>query len=415
MSELESKGSVVILCAGGPAPGINSVISSVSKVFLSRGYRVIGLHEGYKSLVSDTPRFMEIDFDTADRIFNRGGSILIMSRYKPLDSEFNIDFFKLYDVRLLVTIGGDDTASTANRLSKFLRSNKIDVANIHVPKTIDNDLPLPFDQPTFGFNTAREAGVKICNTIYEDARTSGNWFVISAMGREAGHLAYGIGSACHLPMIIIPEMFNKTEITIDKIVRLAVSSIIKRTLMRINYGVIIIGEGVFHFLNNSEFEKVGISFPKDEHGHIELSTVSKSQVFSTLITAELRKIGLENKIRAHELGYELRCCNPAAFDQYYTTKLGLGVCELYTRGISGCIVTLDEKESVEPLFLADIEDGNGKIKTRLLDIEKSEIKSIYNNNLHYLTLNDYNRAKELVSNPENYDFNKILDWATYSI
>lgn len=405
------KDSVVILCAGGPAPGINTVISSVTKIFCSKGYRVIGLHEGYKSLVSAEPKFTELDFEVADRIFNKGGSILTMSRYKPKDSEFSVDFFTKYNVKLLVTIGGDDTASTANRLSKFLRTNKVNVANIHVPKTIDNDLPLPYDNPTFGFNTAKEEGVRITNTICEDSRTSNNWFVISAMGREAGHLAYAIGSACHLPMIIIPEMFNKTAITIDKIVRLAVSSIIKREIMGIGYGTIIISEGVFHFLDENEFKNAGVAFPLDEHGHIELNAVSKSHFFASLITAELKRAGLKNKCRPNEMGYELRCCAPGAFDLYYTTKLGLGVYDLFNRGVSGCMVTLGADGAVEPLFLEDVEDAYGKIATRLLDINKAEIEQIFNENMHYITASDYEAASEITKDVQHYDFNKILWWA----
>lgn len=404
------KGSVVILCAGGPAPGINCVISSVTKIFKSKGYKVIGLNGGYKSLVSDKPDFVELDFATADRIFNKGGSVLTMSRYKPKDNEFKADFFINNDVRLLVTIGGDDTASTANRLSKFLRANKVDVSNIHVPKTIDNDLPLPYMQPTFGFNTAKEEGVKICNTIYEDARTSGNWFVVSAMGREAGHLAYHVGAACHYPMIIIPEMFNKTTISVEKIVRLAVSSIIKREILGVGYGAVIISEGIFHFLDESEFSKVGISFPHDEHGHIELNAVSKSHLFASLISTEVKRAGLKNKCRPNELGYELRCCAPSAFDLYYTTKLGLGVYDLYSRGISGCMVTLDNTETITPLFLEDVEDCHGKIQTRLLDIEQSDVQQILNNNLHYITECDYEEARKITPNPEYYDFEKILYW-----
>lgn len=405
-----NKGSVVILCAGGPAPGINSVISSVTKIFLAKGYRVIGLDEGYKSLVSDEPKFVELDFATADRIYSKGGSALVMSRYKPKDSEFKVDFFIKNEVKLLVTIGGDDTASTANRLSKFLKANNVDVANIHVPKTIDNDLPLPFRQPTFGFNTAWEKGITIAKTVYEDARTSGNWFFISAMGREAGHLAYHIGASCHYPMIIVPEMFNKTTITIEKIIRLAVSSVIKRELMGIGYGGIILSEGVFHFLEESEFEGLGVVFPKDEHGHIELNAVSKSHLFASLITAELRKVGLKNKCRPNELGYELRCCSPSGFDMYYTTKLGLGVYELFSQGFTGCVVTLDNNEDIKPLFLKDVEDEKGKVKTRLLDIEQGDINLIFKNNLHYITEEDYPQGREICENIENYDFNKILNW-----
>ena len=60
------------------------------------------------------------------------------------------------------------------------------IANIHVPKTIDNDLPLPAGSPTFGYQSAKEGGTVIGRAVYNDARTSANWFVVAAMGRSAG-------------------------------------------------------------------------------------------------------------------------------------------------------------------------------------------------------------------------------------
>ncbi|MCB0853187.1 MAG: 6-phosphofructokinase, partial [Bacteroidetes bacterium] len=151
--------SIAILCAGGPAPGINTVISTIAKVFLRDGLRVIGIHDGYQNLFNGQAQTVDFDFRYADRIFPQGGSTLRMSRYKPKDHEFSADFFAKNNVKLLVTIGGDDTASTANRLTKFLKQNDLDILNIHVPKTIDNDLPLPGRMPTFGFNSAKDAGV----------------------------------------------------------------------------------------------------------------------------------------------------------------------------------------------------------------------------------------------------------------
>ena len=148
--------SIAILCAGGPAPGINTVISTIAKVFLRDNYRVVGIHDGYQNLFNGQAETVNIDFLYADRIFPRGGSTLRMSRYKPKDHEFNADFFTEHNIKLLVTIGGDDTASTANRLTKFLRANDVKIQNIHVPKTIDNDIPLPGRTPTFGFNSAKD-------------------------------------------------------------------------------------------------------------------------------------------------------------------------------------------------------------------------------------------------------------------
>ena len=111
------KDAIAILCAGGPAPGINTVIGSVTKVFLNAGYRVFGINEGYKTIFTEHPKFQELDFEYADTVFTRGGSALQMSRYKPSNEEFRTDFFVKNDIKLLVTIGGDDTASTANRLA----------------------------------------------------------------------------------------------------------------------------------------------------------------------------------------------------------------------------------------------------------------------------------------------------------
>jgi len=278
------KESIAIICGGGPAPGINSVISSVSLVFLKSGFRVIGIHEGYKGLFAETPKTVEIDFQFADDIHKQGGSALQMSRHKPKNTEFSTKFFVDNNVQLLVTIGGDDTASTANRISKFLRNHDVSIQNIHVPKTIDNDLPLPAGIPTFGYHSAKQEGVRISQTIYEDARTSGNWFVLAAMGREAGHLAFGIGAACHFPMIIIPEMFDKVKVTFDRIINLVISAIIKRKIEGIDYGVAIISEGVFHFMNDEEIKNSGINFTYDDHGHPELGNVSKAHSIQFIIT-----------------------------------------------------------------------------------------------------------------------------------
>ncbi|OQX78329.1 MAG: 6-phosphofructokinase [Bacteroidetes bacterium 4484_249] len=378
------KKSIVIIAGGGPAPGINTVIASVAKVFLKDGYRVIGLHEGYKGLFAYKPSIVEFDFLICDKIMNQGGSLLQMSRHKPKDDEFKTDFFVNNNVKLLVTIGGDDTASTANRISKFLSENNVSIQNIHVPKTIDNDLPLPEGSPTFGYQSAKETGVRIAATVYEDARTSGNWFVVSAMGREAGHLAFGIGAACHYPMIIIPEMFNKTRVSFNKIINLMISSILKRKILRIDYGAIIVSEGVFHFMTNTEIEATDINFTYDDHGHPELGNVSKAHIFNMLLQRKLKKLNINVK--------------------------SIGVKILFDQGKTGCMVTSDPKGDISPLYLKDVEDENGKVKPRLVDVNCQKSELVFRNNLHFIYEKDYDAAKEFVDNPEEFDFYKILNW-----
>jgi ATP-dependent phosphofructokinase / diphosphate-dependent phosphofructokinase len=406
--------AIAILCGGGPAPGMNTVVGSVAKAFLSNGYRVIGLHQGYTGLFRSNARTEDLDFEKADNIFNKGGSYLKMSRFKPtkedFEKNFNLDLFKTNNIKLLVTVGGDDTASTANRVAKFLADKGYTISNIHVPKTIDNDLPLPDHAPTFGYTTAEDAGAKIASTVYEDARTSENWFVIAAMGRSAGHLAFGIGAACHLPMIVIPEMFNKVEITVDRIVNLVVSAMIKRKIMGIDYGAAIISEGVFHELSDDEIKKSGINFTYDDHGHPELGKISKAQMFNEMLEKKYAEIGLKIKSRPVEIGYEVRCVNPVGFDLVYCTLLGTGVYKLFKDGKTGCMVYVNNAGAVSPLLLKDLENAEGKIPPRIVEIGSEKPQSVINNILQFISENDYEAAKKYVSNPEAYDFKKILNW-----
>lgn len=409
------KDAIAILTGGGPAPGMNTVVGSVAKTFLNKGYRVIGLHAGYSGLFCPNARTVDIDFLLADDIFNRGGSYLQMSRFKPTDKDFdenfNLDFFTKNNIKLLVTVGGDDTASTANRIAKFLEEKKYPIANIHVPKTIDNDLPLPDGHPTFGYESALDKGAAIARTVYVDARTSGNWFVLAAMGRSAGHLAFGIGEACHYPMIVIPEMFNKTEITVEKIVNLVVSSIIKRKIMGMDYGAAIISEGVFHELSDEEIKKSGVSFSYDDHGHPELGKVSKAHIFNEMLEKKLVKLGIKVKSRPVEIGYEVRCQTPVAYDLVYCSELGMGVYKLFKEGYTGCMVFVTGAGKVTNLSLKDLQDpATGKIPPRLVDIANDSFNAVVDNILCYITPEDYEAAKAYVKNPEEYDFNKILNW-----
>ena len=410
------KDAVIILCGGGPAPGMNSVSMSVAKTFITKGFRVIGLHGGYSGLFCKNARTEDLTFAIADRYFNRGGSYLEMSRFKPTDADFennfNLDLFKDNNIKLLVTIGGDDTASTANRISKFLAAKGYPIANIHCPKTIDNDLPLPANAPTFGYNSAKNEGAHLARTVYEDARTSGNWLVISAMGRTCGSLALGIGEATHCPMTIIPEMFNKTEICLEKVVKLSISAILKRKVLGINYGTIVAAEGLFHEFKAEEMEAAGVHFSYDDHGHPELGKVSKAVLFNDLLEAEFKKIGLKVKSRPVEIGYDVRCQDPVAYDVTYCTELAMGVYQLYSEGKTGCMVYVDSYGNVSPLYLADLQDPTtGKIPPRVVDINSGTAQNYYKYIAHYVTEADYEAVKALgIENPEAYDFNKILNW-----
>lgn len=402
--------TIAILCGGGPAPGINTVVATVTKVFLKAGYRVLAIHEGYKGLFGENPDVEELTFEKADCIFTRGGSMIRMSRFKPKDEDFSSRLFVKYGIELLVTIGGDDTASTANRLTKYLSACQLEVKNIHVPKTIDNDLPLPEGVPTFGFMSAREMGVNIGKVIKAEAATTQNWYILMSMGREAGHLAYEIGKSIQAATIIIPEMFVHTEITMDKIVRLIISAMLKRRVCGVNSGVVVVSEGIFHFLKDEDIAASGIVFDYDAHGHPELSDVGKAQALNKIVRRRLQAIGLNIVSRPVEVGYSLRCTDPCAYDLSYCTTLGIGVKKLYEAGCSGCMVAVDINQQVIPVYLQDVEDENGKIRPRLVNMEREEVKFTFSEMMYYLTDADREAARQFIDNPEEFERTGILGY-----
>lgn len=401
--------TIAILCGGGPAPGINTVVATVTKVFLKDGYRVLAVHEGYKGLFAGNPEIEVLTYEKADQIYSRGGSAVKMSRFKPKDEDFNTRLFVQEGIELLVTIGGDDTASTANRLTKYLAEHQIQIRNIHVPKTIDNDLPLPEGIPTFGFTSAKEMGVSIGKVIKAEAATTQNWYLLMSMGREAGHLAFEIGKGIHASMIIIPEMFNKTQITIDKVIRLILSSMIKRRIVGQKSGVTVVSEGIFHFLKDEDIASSGITFDYDAHGHPELSEISKAHVITKILKNRLKELGLEIICRPVEVGYSLRCVDPSAFDLTYCTTLGIGVKKLYEEGHTGCMVAVNLEEEVIPVYLKDVEDEQGKIRTRLVNINKEVVQQTMLENMYYLTPADREAAKEWLTHPEEFEYKEILE------
>ena len=80
---------------------------------------------------------------------------------------------------------------------------------------------------------------------------------------------------------------------------------------------------------------------------------------------------------------------------------------MYDQGLTGCIVTANSKGEVTPLFLKDLQDEDGKIAPRLVNIH-SEFVQLCFQNLYYLEEADYDLAKSYVKNPSDYDFTKIL-------
>jgi len=249
---------VGILVGGGPAPGINGVISAVTLEALNRGHKVLGIYDGFHWLMAgNTERVKALDHDDVSRIHFQGGSILNTSRAnptkKPEDMRRVLAALENLRIGYLVTIGGDDTMFAASQLAKSAGSR---IRVCHVPKTIDNDLPLPGEIPTFGFETARQLGFTLVQNLMEDSRTTNRWYFIVVMGRSAGHLALGIGRAAGATLTIIPEEFGG-PVHINTLCDILEGAILKRqALWGRQDGVAVIAEGLLERIAVDELTSI---------------------------------------------------------------------------------------------------------------------------------------------------------------
>ena len=275
-----SQNILAIVVGGGPAPGINAVISAAAIEAINEGFQVLGINEGFKWLMrGDASHVRRLTIDDVSRVHLDGGSILGTARDNPTKSEKDIhsvvDTLRVLNVSHLVTIGGDDTALSASFVSER-SSHSIRV--VHVPKTIDNDLPLPAHIPTFGYQTARHAGVELVRNLIEDARSTKRWYTIVAMGRKAGHLALGIGKAAGATLTVIGEEFGRETVAFSDICDIVEGAIIKRRAKGRLYGVAVLAEGLIEKLDKDEIAELQ-DVERDEHGNIRFAvyhTVQRS-------------------------------------------------------------------------------------------------------------------------------------------
>lgn len=360
---------LAIVVGGGPAPGINGVISAASIEAINQGKEVVGIKDGFKWLSQgNTDHVIRLSLSHVSRIHLKGGSVLRTSRENPTKSpEKMANVVKaLTDlgVRYLVTIGGDDTAFTSSMVEKEAQG-KISVC--HVPKTIDNDLPLPPGVPTFGYETAREVGTRLVENLMEDAKTAGRWYFVVAMGRSAGHLALGMGTGAGATVTLIPEELGET-FPLRRVLDILEGAIIKRLAMGKDYGVVVIAEGVAARLDPESFSFVKDA-PRDEHGNIRLAEIPFGTIVKNEVSKELKEMGIKITIVAKDIGYELRCHPPNAFDREYTRNLGYGAVRFLLGGGSGAMMLFKDGQTA-PIPFSEITDpSTGKTRIRTADIE----------------------------------------------
>ena len=387
--------ALAICVGGGPAPGINSVIGAATIRARLAGVPVIGIRDGFKWIMQgDIDHLTPLTVENVSRIHFRGGSIIGISRTNPTKDEKDLENTVISLLRMnvdrLITIGGDDTAYASLRLSQQAQG-RIRVA--HVPKTIDNDLDLPDNIPTFGFQTARHVGVGIVKDLQVDAYTTSRWYFIVTMGRKAGHLALGIGKAAGATVTLIPEEYPEPQVRLDKIVDTLAGAIIKRLSYGRSDGIAVIAEGLVEKLSPEDLKGV-TDIERDAHDHLRIAEISFGDILKAKVQARLKEYGIKTTVVAKNIGYELRCTDPIPYDMEYTRDLGHCAAEYLLQGGTDALVTIN-RGVFRPLALEKmIDPATQRMRVRMVDISTEHYR-IARRYMLRLRRDDFQDAHEL--------------------
>ena len=392
---ISSQAKFGVLVGGGPAPGINSVIEAATIRSVLAGVEVIGIQDGFQWLMNgDISKVRTLNRGTVSRLHFRGGSFLGTSRANPTKDpqllRSTLSSLTQLGITGLITIGGDDTAFSANTLEQ-LAGGELQV--VHVPKTIDNDLCLPHGLSTFGFQTARHLGVEIVKNLMVDARTTSRWYFAVTMGRKAGHLALGIGKAAGAALTLIPEEFRQGKIRLRQLSDILVGAIVKRLSQNRPDGIAVLAEGLAEFLDAQELEKIG-GIEHDEHGNVRLAEVDIGRVLKETVTQDLKRHGMKVTIVSKNIGYELRCADPIPFDMEYTRDLGYCAAQFLLDGGTAAMVSFDNGRFTPMPFKDMLDPTTGRTRVRMVDVE-SEYYRIAREYMATLNPDDLSNQEEL--------------------
>lgn len=335
-----------VLTGGGDCPGLNSVIRAVVRYAIQKGYRVIGIKNGWKGMIESNTA--KLDLLSVSGILPKGGTMLGTSRTNPYKKEGDVEKvkknFKNMGLEALIVIGGEDTLGVAAKLYK----EGLNV--VGAPKTIDNDLSCT--DVTFGFDTAINIATEAIDRLHTTAESHNRIMVVEVMGRHAGWIAIEAGMAGGADVILIPEV----PIDINEVCVL----LKKRHSRGKSFSIIVVAEGA----KFKEGDLIKQEKKLDAFGHIRLGGIGH------ILAEEIEKrTGYETRVTV--LGHIQRGGTPTAFDRVLGTRFGVKAMELVLKKDYGKMAALQGSKVVD----VSLEAAVSKLKT--VDMELYDIAKIF--------------------------------------
>ena len=254
--------------------------SKIGKVYAGRNGIIGALTEDLIDTSLESPAAIRALKHTPAGAFGSCRYKLKAWEQDPRQYERLIEVFKAHDIGYFFYNGGGDSADTCLKVSQVAAKMGYPIIAVHVPKTVDNDLPITDCSPGFGSVakyvavSMREAGLDVASM----AKTSTKIFVLEVMGRHAGWITAACGLACESAGDA-PHVLLFPEIAFDQQAFLAK---VDAAVRKHGYCAIGVSEGV-HDRDGKFLSETGL---RDAFGHAQLGGVAP--VIAGLISRELK-------------------------------------------------------------------------------------------------------------------------------
>ena len=383
---------VGVILSGGQAPGGHNVISGLFDGLkaLNPDSKLYGFLGGPSGLVDH--KYIELTAEIVAEYRNTGGFDIIGSGRTKLEETEQYDkgteICKKLGINAIVVIGGDDSNTNACVLAEYYKQNNAGIQVIGCPKTIDGDLKNEMIETSFGFDTACKVYSELIGNIQRDANSAKKyWHFIRLMGRSASHITLECALQSQPNICIVSEEVEAKNMTLNDVVEDIVKVIVNRANFGMNFGTILIPEGLIEFIpamkkliselndlfaHNDYFNSLesddekrqyvkGLLSPessqvyrdlpkgiarqltldRDPHGNVQVSLIETEKLLIEMVAKRLALLKAEGKYKGkfsainHFFGYEGRCAIPSNFDADYTYSLGYTASVLISEGKTG--------------------------------------------------------------------------------
>lgn len=336
---------VGVLFSGGPAAGGHNVVAALFDAIkeYSEESVLVGFLGGPSGAIEN--KFIILDAKKIAPYRNQGGFDLLGTGRTKIETE---DQFKAvfetclkHDLDGLVIIGGDDSNTNAAFLSDYFIKNGLKTSVVGIPKTIDGDLQNKWIEASFGFDSAAKTYGELVGNILKDALSQKKYyFFIKVMGRTASHLVLETALNTHPNLAIISEEVKEKGLSLETLIKEIADLIEERALLKKNYGVILIPEGIVEVLPLEAQKKLTLDL--DPHGNLPVSKIESERLFIDLVEKELKsRASYQGSFNPQPLffGYEGRCCFPTNFDAIYCYNLGRLAAVMIANKLTGYMAT----------------------------------------------------------------------------